>query len=82
MARKPTDIIKLQLRLPERLRRLIKEAAKQSKRSMNAEIVERLEQSLLRTNLAALMREHIDLAADRAAARAVDQAIQKLGERQ
>jgi hypothetical protein len=81
MARKPTDIIKLQLRLPERLRRLIKEAAKQHKQSMNTEIVKRLDESLLKTNLAALMREHIDRAVDGVAAR-VEQAIQKLGARQ
>jgi Arc-like DNA binding domain len=77
VARKPTAIVKLQLRLPERLRRLLKEAAKGH--SMNAEIVKRLEESLLRTNLAALMREHIDIAAKQAAKQAVEQAIQQLG---
>ncbi len=38
---------KFQLRLPEGMRQQIKEAAKESGRSMNAEIVYRLEQSFL-----------------------------------
>ena len=45
MARKRTDTIKLQLRLSERLRRRIERAAERNECSMNAEIIERLEQS-------------------------------------
>ena len=45
MARKPTDEVQLKLRFNERLRRRLERAASQNARSMNAEIVERLEQS-------------------------------------
>jgi Arc-like DNA binding dprotein len=45
MARKPTELRPLMVRIPESLRRrLEKEAAKQD-RSMNAEIIHRLDQS-------------------------------------
>jgi Rod binding domain-containing protein len=45
MARKATDTIKLQLRLSERLRRRLEKAAESQERSMNSEIVGRLEAS-------------------------------------
>jgi 16S rRNA U1498 N3-methylase RsmE len=45
MARKPTDTVQLKLRFPEKLRRRIEQAAERGKQSMNAEIIERLEQS-------------------------------------
>jgi non-homologous end joining protein Ku len=45
MARKPTETVQLKLRFPERLRRRIEQAAERNRHSMNAEIVERLEQS-------------------------------------
>ena len=45
MARKATDTIKLQLRLSERLRRRLEKAAETQERSMNSEIVGRLEAS-------------------------------------
>jgi predicted transcriptional regulator len=48
MARKPTDTAHLNLRYPEALRRRLERAAKNSRRSMNTEIVERLEQSFRR----------------------------------
>src|SRR6266487_2989486 len=48
MARKPTDTAHLNLRYPEALRRRLERAAKNSGRSMNTEIVERLEQSFRR----------------------------------
>jgi hypothetical protein len=48
MARKPTETVKLQLRLSEAVRRRLERAASASHRSMNAEIVHRLEQSLKR----------------------------------
>ena len=69
MARKPSDIIKLQLRLPEALRRRLERAAAHSEHSMNAEIVLRLEQSFLVPEL--------EKAIDRAAERAVNDAIFK-----
>jgi hypothetical protein len=48
MARKPMETVKLQLRLSEAIRRRVERAASASHRSMNAEIVHRLEQSLKR----------------------------------
>jgi hypothetical protein len=45
VARKSTDIVKLQLRLPEALRRRLERAAKASDVSMNAVIVHKLENS-------------------------------------
>ena len=48
MARKPTDTAHLNLRYPEALRRRLERAAKNGGRSMNTEIVERLEQSFRR----------------------------------
>src|SRR5438876_11003651 len=48
MARKPTDTAHLNLRYPEALRRRSERAAMNSRRSMNTEIVERLEQSFRR----------------------------------
>jgi hypothetical protein len=43
--RKPSDTVKLNLRFPESLRRLLEGVAKKQERSMNAEIVRRLENS-------------------------------------
>jgi hypothetical protein len=48
MARKPMETVKLQLRLSEAIRRRLERAASAGHRSMNAEIVHRLEQSLKR----------------------------------
>jgi ATP-dependent helicase/DNAse subunit B len=45
MARKPTDPVKLQLRFHEALRRRLAQEAKKHDRSLNAEIIQRLEQS-------------------------------------
>jgi hypothetical protein len=73
VARKQTDTVKLQLRLTERLRRLLEQAAKDQKRSMNAEIMHRLDQSFLQQNLAALMREHIDNTAEKVAEKVAQQ---------
>jgi hypothetical protein len=43
--RKPSDTVKLNLRFPESLRRLLEHAGKKHQWSMNAEIVRRLEDS-------------------------------------
>ena len=43
---KPSDIIPLQVRMPEALRRKLAKAAEDNKRSLNAEIVWRLEHSI------------------------------------
>jgi hypothetical protein len=45
VARKLTDTVKLQVRLSERLRRRLEQAAKHNDWSMNAEIVNRLDVS-------------------------------------
>ena len=45
MPRKPSETVQLKLRFPERLRVRIEAEAEKSERSMNAEIVHRLEQS-------------------------------------
>ena len=45
MARKLTDTVHLRLRFDERLRRRLEREADQNRRSMNAEIIDRLEKS-------------------------------------
>jgi hypothetical protein len=45
MARKLTDTVQLKLRFDEKLRRRLEREAAQNARSMNAEIIQRLEQS-------------------------------------
>ena len=45
MARKPTDEVHLKLRFSEALRKKLANSALQSRRSLNAEIIHRLEQS-------------------------------------
>jgi len=45
MARKPTDEVHLKLRFSEALRKKLVNSAVQSRRSLNAEIIHRLEQS-------------------------------------
>ena len=77
MVHKRTDIVKLQLRLPEAVRRNLSQAAKDQKRSLNAEILHRLNESLLRGNLAALMREHINNTAIKVAEQVVQQLRQQ-----
>jgi hypothetical protein len=58
--RKPNEIVGLQLRFPERLRRKIEEAAKKNDRSMNLEIVTRLEESFTRPALLDEVRTGIE----------------------
>jgi len=45
MARKPTDEVQLKLRFPEALRRKLERAADHEGRSMNTEIIRRLERT-------------------------------------
>jgi Arc-like DNA binding domain len=49
VARKPTDIVHLKLRFPESLRRKLEREAARSHRSMNTEIIHRLEESIEET---------------------------------
>jgi hypothetical protein len=44
--RRDTDVAQIKLRLPERVRKRLEEAAKKEYRSLNGEIVRRLEKSL------------------------------------
>src|SRR5262249_5932975 len=52
--RKKTDIVPLMLRLREELRGRLESAAKNQERSLNSEIVARLEESFRRSELASL----------------------------
>jgi len=47
MARKPTDLRPLMVRIPESLRRKLEKEAARQDRSMNAEIIYRLDQSFV-----------------------------------
>ena len=53
MARRPSDTVQLKLRFPEKLRLRIESAGERSNRSMNAEIIHRLEQSFEKDDQAA-----------------------------
>jgi hypothetical protein len=55
MTRKQSETVQLKLRFPERLRLRIESAANRNQRSMNAEIIDRLEQSFQRYDQAALV---------------------------
>jgi hypothetical protein len=50
MARKLTDTVHLRLRFDERLRRHLEQEAARNKRSMNAEIIDRLEKSFTKVD--------------------------------
>jgi hypothetical protein len=52
MARRPADEVQLKLRFRERLRQRLERAASKNSRSMNAEIVHRLEESFTEEDLA------------------------------
>jgi hypothetical protein len=56
VARKPTDPVKLQLRLNESLRRQLERRAARNARSMNAEIIHRLEESIRGESAVDIMR--------------------------
>jgi Arc-like DNA binding domain len=59
MARKPTDQVHLKLRFTERLRKRIEQAAAHNDRSMNEEIIRRLEQSFTGDDLVKTVKETI-----------------------
>jgi hypothetical protein len=56
LARKLTDTVKLQVRLSERLRRRLEQAAKHHDWSMNTEIVDRLDSSFQREEQEKMIR--------------------------
>lgn len=58
MARKPTELRPIMTRIPEGLRHRLERVAAKNDRSMNAEIIHRLEQSFEREDRAA---EHAEL---------------------
>jgi hypothetical protein len=59
VARKLTDTVKLQVRLSERLRRRLEQAAKHNDWSMNTEIVSRLDSSFQREDQEAMIRRAV-----------------------
>jgi hypothetical protein len=73
VARKLTDTVKLQVRLPERLRRRLEQAAKHNDWSMNTEIVDRLDVSFQRED-----REEMIEKAARDAVQAQQEVTRKL----
>jgi Arc-like DNA binding domain len=60
MARKPTDTVQLKLRFYEKLRRRLEREAEENKRSMNAEIIDRLEKSFAKEDAKEERRELIE----------------------
>jgi len=77
MARKPTEIIALSLRVREELRRRLEGEAKKQRRSLNAEIVHRLEQSLQKEDEAAHMSRIASMAAETLSAAVEEKLIAK-----
>jgi predicted glycosyl hydrolase (DUF1957 family) len=55
MARKLTDTVHLRLRFDEKLRRRLEREAVHNRRSMNAEIIDRLEKSFAKADQAKLL---------------------------
>lgn len=75
MARKPSDVVPLQVRMPEGLRKRLVALAEGSQRSLNSEIVWRLGQSLGPEG-AEFIKDHVT--AEEYAKRAVAEAVQSL----
>lgn len=63
MARKPTDIVPLMLRLREDLRRRLDNDARRNHRSLNAEVLARLEASYAKENLGKVIKQTADTVA-------------------
>jgi hypothetical protein len=78
MARKLTDTVKLQLRFSESLRRLLEREAARNNRSMNTEIVHRLQLSIHKSQDS--MTELAKMALDSLPNDARDRVIQLIGE--
>ena len=56
MARKPQELRPVMTRIPEALRRRLERSGEKNGRSMNGEIIHRLEKSFLKDNNEALMK--------------------------
>jgi hypothetical protein len=78
VARKLTDTVKLQVRLSERLRRRLEQAAKHQDWSMNTEIVGRLDSSLQRDELEKHLGGVIEQAVHDAATQTARRLVQEL----
>ena len=78
MARKLTDTVKLQVRLSERLRRRLEQAAKDNDWSMNTEIFDRLDSSFQREELEKHIGDVIEQAAHSAATKTAKRLVQEL----
>jgi hypothetical protein len=59
MSRKPTDQVHLKLRFNEKLRKRIERVAAHNRRSMNDEIIHRLEESFMRDDLVRTVEQTI-----------------------
>jgi hypothetical protein len=59
MARKTTEIVTLSLRIREELRKRVEREAKRADRSMNAEIIYRLEQSFEQGDIIEAIKEAV-----------------------
>jgi hypothetical protein len=80
VARKLTDTVKLQVRLSERLRRQLEQAAKHHRQSMNTEIVDRLYVSFEKEAQEKEMGSMVEQAIDSAATGAVKRLVRELRE--
>jgi hypothetical protein len=81
VARKLTDTVKLQVRLSERLRRRLEQAAKHHDWSMNTEIVNRLDSSLQREEQEQIIGGLIEQAVQDAATKTATRLEQELRQR-
>ena len=77
MARKITDTVKLQVRLSERLRRRVEQAAKHNDWSMNTEIVSRLDTSFQKDEQEKMMALVIEQAVTAAATATAGRLVQE-----
>jgi hypothetical protein len=75
VARKPSDIVQVNLRISEGLRRLIAAEARRNKRSVNQEMAHRLNESFNRE----LRADALLVIAQKAANDAVEMAFERLG---
>jgi uncharacterized protein YaaW (UPF0174 family) len=78
VARKLTDTVKLQVRLSERLRRRLEQAAKHHEWSMNTEIVDRLDSSLQREELEKMVGGVIEQVVHEVATKTASRLVQEL----
>jgi len=82
MARKPTDEVQLKLRFSEALRRRLERVAARNNRSMNTEIIHRLEESLARDpTIENLLRELNDRLAQLGMTESFDQRLTAINEK-